>query len=56
MDSPLRFPDNRETMYHFLDEILVICRHCHKCARNHRREPDTHNRFAPRRLVGTHGG
>src|SRR6266540_1064052 len=56
MDSPLRFPDNRETMYHFLDEILVICPHCRKCARNHRLEPDNHNLFAPRRLVCTHCG
>ncbi len=56
MESPSRFYDNRETIYAFLDEILVVCPQCHKCAFNIRLESSNRNLFAPRRLVCRHCG
>ncbi len=56
MDSPSRFYDNRETIYAFLDKILVVCPQCHRCALNLRFDTSSRNLFAPRRLVCHHCG
>lgn len=56
IESAKRFQDAGETIYSYMDEILVECPRCRACARVFRREPDenaaTHLRcFQPRRVV-----
>lgn len=46
-----RFRDTRETLYHFIDEYLVVCPKCSACARVVPLDADCQNLFAPRRVT-----
>jgi hypothetical protein len=51
MSAPRRFSDERDTLYDFMDEILVVCPECAACARTFRKDARSRDWFAPRRLV-----
>jgi len=50
MSEPIRFSDDRRTVFSFLDEVLVGCSRCGRCAVVRPAEADA-GWFAPRRLV-----
>ncbi|MCC2668904.1 MAG: hypothetical protein K0Q72_1375 [Armatimonadetes bacterium] len=46
-----RFRDERQTIYDFTDEFLVVCPNCRACAKVIPRDPGEPALFTPRRLV-----
>ncbi|MEM9863811.1 MAG: hypothetical protein AAF938_19585 [Myxococcota bacterium] len=53
----IRFRDAKESHYEFMDEVLVECPRCKRCAVNRQLDPDERpGWFAPRRLTCTHCG
>jgi hypothetical protein len=46
-----RFRDTRETLYHFIEEYLVVCPKCSGCARVVPLDVDLQNLFASRRVT-----
>lgn len=57
MTEQKRFQDSRETFYHFLDEILIVCPNCRSCAGISCRALDERPLyFRDRRLVCGHCG
>jgi hypothetical protein len=51
MTGTNRFRDTRETLYHFIEEYLVVCPACSGCARVVPLDVDRQNLFAPRRVT-----
>jgi hypothetical protein len=51
MTSQQRFEDTGQSIYDFMDEILVVCPKCNGCARTFRIDSSNKDWFAPRRLV-----
>ncbi len=51
MTEPDRFLDTRETLYHFIDEYLVVCPQCDACAQVLPLDIDRQNMFGSRRLT-----
>ncbi|MBD0300766.1 MAG: hypothetical protein ICV85_00905 [Tolypothrix sp. T3-bin4] len=52
MDFNIRFNDNGDTIYSFMDEFLVVCPECSACARVVPISPEkVSSLFAPRRVA-----
>jgi hypothetical protein len=56
MSEPDRFRDDGDTLYDFLDEILVTCPQCDLCAVVKPIDQSHNDLFAPRRLTCVHCG